>query len=351
MPFSLPNVRELWAQTEQELASRLGIGAVLPRSRLSVLARVVAGASYNAFGRLEWLYRQVFEDTCDGAELERRASIRGVYRKPPSYASGNVTFTGTATTLPAGTRVRRTDGVEYSTLADVAFASGTATAQVQAITAAAAGNAAAATPLVMTSPVSGVSSAAVVAAGGLTGGADQESDDALRSRLLLSMRTPAHGGAPADYVLWALAVPGVTRAWCQRASPSPGDVSVTFVVDGNPGSIVPSPTKVAEVQAYIEDDTRAPATANVIVYAPGVTAIDVDVTLTPDTQAVRDAVTASLQELFVREAAPGQTVYVSHIREAISVAAGEVDHVLNDPTSDATMPSGTIAQLGTVTFS
>lgn len=349
MPLTKPTVRELTAQTEAHLASRLGVGALFPRSVLYVLARVMAGSTYHLFARLEWVWRQLWEDTADGAELERRASICGIYRKPASAAEITVTFTGTAASIASGVRVRRVDGVEFVTTEAGTFVLGATTVAATAAEAGAAANSNIATPLTLTSPILNVNTAAVVASLE-TSGADREDDEALRARVLQRKRNPPHGGAPADYIAWALEVPGVTRVWVQRAYPEPGSVGVTFVLDNDPSDIIPSPSKVAEVQAYI--DPRAPATAFPIVYAPGTVAVDVEIALTVDTQAIRDAVESSLGEFFTRSAdAGGSTVYLSQIREAISTAAGEVDHTLVDPVADTTVPVGSIATLGTVTFS
>lgn len=349
MPFTYLTPRQLQQQTETEVASRLGLSVLLPRSVLQGLARAFAGVVFHALARVEWVFRQCFEDTAEAAELERRASIRGVYRLPAARASGSVTFSGVGT-VPAGSRVRRADGVEYQTTAAVTLAAGTGTAFAEAMLASAAANCAAATALTLTSPIAGVSSSATVAAGGMTAGVDRESDDMLRARLLQRLREPAQGGAPADYVRWALEVPGVTRAWSQRAYPQPGSVGVTFVVDDDPGGMIPSPTKVAEVEAYITDPTRMPATAVLECYAPGTQAVNITLTLTPDTIAVQQSVEASLDAFFRRVAEPGATIYVSQIREAISTAAGETDHVLDAPLADVTPAAGTIAILGTVTF-
>jgi uncharacterized phage protein gp47/JayE len=341
--------RQLSDQTETEVASRFSMSALLPRSRLQGLARAFAGVVFHAIARVEWVFRQHFEDTAEAAELDRRASIRGLYRLPAARATGSVTFTGTGT-VPSGSRVRRADGIEFETTAAVTLSMGTGTAPVEGVLAGASANTAAAMPLTLTSPVTGVSSSAVVAAGGITGGADRESDELMRDRLLERLREPSQGGAPADYVRWAREVPGVTRAWAQRAYPQPGSVGLTFVVDDDPGGMIPSPAKVAEVTAYIEDPTRLPATAVLECYAPGTQEIDIDLELTPDTLTVRDSVEASLAAFFKRNAAPGQTVLLSQIREAISTAAGETDHVLTAPVADVTVPAGTIAILGTVTF-
>ncbi len=349
MPFQYLTPQQLSTQTETEVASRLGLSALLPRSVLLALSRAFAGVVFHALARIEWIFRQYFPDTAESEQLERIASLRGMYRRAAARASGSVTFSGVGT-VPADSRVRRVDGVEFRTLAPVTMSAGSGTTTVEAVLAGAVANTAATTPLTLTSPVPGISSSAVVAAGGIGGGADRESDDALRARVLALMRQPAQGGAPADYVRWALEVPGVTRAWAQRAYPQPGSVGLTFVVDGDPGGMIPSAPKVAEVAAYVSDSTRLPATATLECYAPGTQVVNVNVTLTPNTQAVRDSVTASLQAFFTANAAPGQTVYLSQIREAISTAAGETDHVLTAPVADVTTPAGTIPILGTVTF-
>ncbi len=56
--------------------------------------------------------------------------------------------------------------------------------------------------------------------------------------------------------------------------------------------------------------------------------------LTPDTSAVRAAVEAQLRDLHNREAGLGDTLLISHIREAISSATGESDHVLASPSAN-----------------
>jgi uncharacterized phage protein gp47/JayE len=54
----------------------------------------------------------------------------------------------------------------------------------------------------------------------------------------------------------------------------------------------------------------------------------------PDTTAVRAAIEAQLRDLHNREADLGVSLLISHIREAISSAGGEFDHVLTAPATD-----------------
>jgi uncharacterized phage protein gp47/JayE len=78
--------------------------------------------------------------------------------------------------------------------------------------------------------------------------------------------------------------------------------------------------------------------------------VDYTIALTPNTQAVKDAVTAELADLHRREAAPGTIFLLSHIKEAISIAAGETNHVLTVPSADITPATGAIPTLGTITW-
>ena len=69
------------------------------------------------------------------------------------------------------------------------------------------------TPISLAQPIAGINSGGLTV-GFATGGADDETVDELRNRMLAKYRAPPQGGAASDYVLWALEVPGVTRAWC-----------------------------------------------------------------------------------------------------------------------------------------
>lgn len=350
MAFQRPTLIEIITRVLADLSSRmLGIdGAVLRRSVLGVLGRALSGASHELHGHLDYLARQVIIDTADTDYLERWASVWGVSRKAAEYAIGEVTFTGVnGSVIPEATVLQRQDGVRFETTAEGTISAGTADVAVQAQEAGAAGNTIAAVALTLIQPVSGVQSTAVVAAGDLTNGSDTETDDELRERLLDRIQDPPQGGAAADYVTWALEVPGVTRAWCYPMEMGAGTVTVRFVRD-NDGSIIPDAPEIAAVLAYIQE--RRPVTAEVFVVAPTPVEVDMTIQLEPNTTAVQNAVLAELADLFNRQAEPGGTILYSHIHEAISVAPGETDHGLVDPTDNIELDPGEIAVLGTVTF-
>lgn len=349
MPFSRPTLAELIERASADIEISLpGADARLRRSNLSIIGRVHAAAVHGLYGYLEWAAQQMMVDTAEQAYLDRYAAIWGVQRVPAAFAQGPLTATGTnGVVVPAGTLWRRSDGAEYSSTADATIAGGTATVQVAAVVEGAAGNAAANTAMQLVQPIAGVNGQALVAAGGLVQGADAETDEALRARILMRIQQPPMGGSATDYVAWALQVPGVTRAWVYPLEDGPGTVKVRFVRD-NDASLIPDAGEVAAVQAHI--DQLRPVTAQVTVLAPVAVALNMTIQLTPSTVAVRDAVQAELADVVRREGSPGGTLLLSHLREAISVAAGETNHVLTVPSADVTHTTNQIPVLGTITW-
>lgn len=350
MPFRRPTLAQLIERTDAEVESRLATGPLLRRSVLGVLSRVVAGAAHLMFGFLDWASRQMLPHTAEGAELERWSEIKGITRKPAISAEGTIELAGVnGSVAPDGTELRRSDGVLYRTTSSATIVDGLATATVEASEPGVGGNATAGTKLAIRQPVAGFQANTTVLAPGLIDGADEESDEDLRERLLNALANPPHGGSEADYVTWALEVPAVTRAWAYKAYLGLGTVGVTFVVDDDPNGLIPSPAKVAEVQAYIEDGRR-PVTADVFVFAPVAQPVDLLIRLIPDSPTTRTAVLESLDDMFNRDAEPGVAFPISKIREAISTSPGEDDYELLLPTTDVAVPLGNLAQLGNVVF-
>jgi uncharacterized phage protein gp47/JayE len=349
MPFQRPTLAEIVERVEQDFVSRLALaGGVLRRSVIGVLSRVVAGAAHLLHGNIEFLSRQVFPDQSELEYLERQGSLYGIARKAATFAAGNVTFTGTAGTIPSGTLLQRSDGLRYETQADATLAAGTASAAVEALTAGETGNADAGVSLFLVSPIIGVNSNATVAAGGLGLGSDQESDEDLRGRIIDRLRFAPQGGAAADYEAWAKEVAGVTRAWVFPGELGAGTVTIRFVRDGDV-SIIPDAAEVMAVQDYI--DERRPVTAQVTVLAPTAVALNFTIDITPDTAATRAAVEAELRDLLARdEVVPGGTILLSQIRTSIGIAEGITDFSLTTPNANVTHTTGQMPTFGAITW-
>lgn len=352
MPFNRPTLTDLIDRSETDIEARLpGADARMRRSNLNVLARVQAAGEHGLYAFIDWMSKQMLPDTCEAEFLDRHASIWGITRTAASFASGNVTFTGTnGRIVPAGTKMKRSDGTVYTTSTEVTIASGTATTGVTADTAGAAGNADAAGAISLVSPISSVTSQATIAAGGFAGGADAETDASFRARLLTHIQQRPHGGASFDYVAWALEQPGVTRAWVYPQELGLGTVTIRFMMDNTYSDGIPLSADVTAVQNAI--DLVRPVTADVTVVAPVAVPLDITtLSITPSSSSVQTAIEAEIADLILREAAPGATIKISHVREAISIAAGETDHALTDPNADITHATGEIAVVGTYPWS
>ena len=351
MPFQRQSLAEIVNRCVGDIESRLpGADALLPRAVLTVLAIVLSGAVNGLYGDLDWQARQILPDTAEEEQLDRWAAIWGVARKTPTAATGTVDLTGVAgTDVPEGSVLQRSDGTQFATEADVGIGTGgTSSVTVQAVVAGSAGNTSANAVLTFLTPIAGVQSNASVDANGIGGGDDTETDDDLRARLLTRIQNPPQGGAAEDYIEWAEAQPGVTRAWCQAQWQGPGTVGVLFVMDDRT-DVFPLDADVAAVQTAL--DALRPVTAQVIAVAPTAVPMSPEIHLNvADTPDIRSAVEASLADLVAREAAPGATIYLSHIKQAVGNAVGVVDYTLNEPTANVVVAAGSMSTLGTVSF-
>ena len=245
MAFERPTLKELITRITAGITSRL-TKTQTRRSNALVYGRVIAGASHEMNGLIEYTARQIFVDTADSEHLDRHAAIFGITRKAASKASGTVKFTfqGDAEEVPVGTVLTGGDSSQYQvTVAPTSDG----VASVESLTAGEAGNLESGEEMTLVSPIAGVLSEVVCQ--GIAGGADAEDDESLRARVLSRQRETPHGGAKNDYVQWALSVPGVTRAWCYPLEDGDGTVVVRFVCDDLPG-IMPTAEMVKKVQNF-----------------------------------------------------------------------------------------------------
>lgn len=350
MALERPTLKTIIERIATDIESRIeGTDARLRRANLTVLGRALAGAAHGLYGFTVRHGEQYIITSATDIFLDRWAAIWGITRKLPGTATGVATFTGLAgTVIPEGTAINRADSTEYVTQsAHTLSASGTADIAIQASDYGVGGNCDAGTTLTIAAQVAGLDATATVTSDAVSGGSDAESDDDLRDRLLARIQNPPQGGAITDYEQWALSVTDVTRAWVYPGRMGGGTVGIMFVCD-NLEDIIPTASKVAEVQAYIE--TVRPVTADVYVFAPAHYPVDFTLHVEPDTTAVRSAVEAELRDLFTRESAPEATIYKSHYDEAISTAEGETDHLVSVPEGNIIPPTGTIPILGSITW-
>ncbi|WDH24114.1 baseplate J/gp47 family protein [Pseudomonas chlororaphis] len=344
MPFNTPSLPVLVERTQADLA-----GDALRRSDAQVLARTLSGAAYGLYGYLDWIVDQVLPDTADEETLERIAALRlNQPRKPAQPASGVAGFTAVAgAVLDVDTVLHASDGRTYKVTTGVTTVVGANIAEIEAVDAGALGNADAGLVLTLVQPVAGVTNSFTVLAPGLDGGIARESIESLRARVIRSYRVIPHGGSADDYETWALEVAGVTRVWCRRNYMGPGTVGL-FVMRDDDADPIPTPAQLAEVKSHIEP--LRPVTAELFVLAPVQLPVLYSIHAVPDTSAVRAAIVEQLIDLHNREAGLGETLLISHIREAISGSAGETDHQLTAPLADVPAATNQLLTFGGVTW-
>ena len=355
MPWSTPTLRDVRSIVRDNVRASLpGADASVPNSVLRVLSDNQGALCHLTLQYLDWLALQLLPDTAEHEWLDRHGDIWLVNfdgttgRKMATFATGTVSFTGTSgTVVPLGARLEGGQNVAYETTAEITIGTVPTEAPVRALDAGSIGNVAAGETLSLSSSVPGADSGVTVVA--LDGGTDTETDDQLRSRILQRIRNPPMGGSEADYVTWALAVPGVTRAWAAPEQ-GPGTITVRFLMDDLRADDDGWPTSadIQTVADYI--DRKRPVTVmGTYVVAPIKQFIDITVLdLVP--ASAEGAVEASIREMLFAKAAPGQTIYAAWVSYAIMAAPG-VESFTLVTTSDYVMPSlGHMAVLGTLLF-
>ena len=357
MPWSTPTLKEVRGLVRDNVRASLpGADASVPNSVLRVLSDAQGGLCHLTLQYIDWLALQLLPDTAETEWLDRHGDIWLVNsdgtkgRKQATFASGSATFTGIqGSVVPTGTQL--TGNVGYETTADVTVGVGPSETTVVALDPGIISNMNSGDSLSIAGTIPpGVDGNAVVVT--MDGGVDTESDDDLRVRVLHRIQNPPMGGAVADYVTWALAVPGVTRAWAAMEQ-GPGTITVRFLMDelraDDDGW--PQPQDVQAVAIYI-DKMRPVTVMDCYVVAPIKQFIDVSIAhLVPSTTAVAAAIEASLEEMLHELAAPGATIYAVWVSYAIMNAPGVQSFELVAPTADCVMPDlGHMAVLGTILY-
>jgi uncharacterized phage protein gp47/JayE len=368
LPWTTPTLMQVRQQVRDAIAGSLpGADASVPNSVLRVVSDAQGGLCHETLQYVDWLSLQLLPDTAETEWLDRHADIWLVNadgttgRKLATLASGTASFQGIVdgAIIPANTMLTSGAGmpsdagstntfVTFETIDDITTsASAPVTGNIRAVDPGAFGNLPDGSSLTLYVP--GVSASASVIS--VTGGTDPETDDQLRSRILHRIQNPAMGGSQADYVTWALACAGVTRAW---AVPDQGigTITVRFLMDDLRASDDgwPTPDDIQAVAAYI--DVMRPVTVkDCYVVAPIKFFLDITIAnLEPDTAEVQAEIESAVQAMLLAKASPGQTIYAAWVNYAIMSSPSIISFNLMT-TADYVMPSlGHMAVLETILY-
>jgi len=346
MGYERPTLTELDDRIFQDFVTRFSPLAQSTRyNLLRILSKVDAGKFHQLYGDLSFISRQLFPDTAESEFLRAHWSDR----VPPNYAVaaiGSVVFTGTnGASVPEGLLLGSAGGQEYYLEAQVVIAGGTGTGQVKALEAGSAANLEAAAELTISSAVpSGIAATATVAAGGIAGGVDAETDAAYLARVLLYIRNGSRYGRPGDFAAWAIdSSAGVSNAF-EIKNFGPLGALLIQVIGGNHAEGITQVGNLDVVREYI--DTVAPP----IVFAvmtPELLTLDPAIHLIPteDTVANRELVIERLQVYLELTSEPGMSYTAGMLRDAMVDGVVITDAAV---TIDAAVVYSTVLQLFTL---
>jgi uncharacterized phage protein gp47/JayE len=279
------------------------------------------------------LLKQFFPQTSTGIFLELWASYDGIFKLGEVGSSGNIKVYGVeGTIVPASNSWLSDAGVIYSNTSassivdtnDGSLEPIYALVLVESTTTGLSTNLDPFSDLTLQATIPDILPDAISDEYGLRGGADDETDESLLSRLLLSRSTQEGVFTPSQVILAALSVPGNTRVYLTKPNGGtilPGQIKVKFLRDDDPISIIPSPSIIATTKQAILDNGKLPANSwesDIFVDAPDLVSVDFTFSeLTPNTGTMQNSITNSLDAYFTDEAEVGVTVDLDIIRAVV----------------------------------
>ena len=381
MPHLRPTLTQLRAQVLQDVTGSTlpGADGLLDPSVLRVLALAIAGLGFLHYDYQDWIAEQSNPWSATDEYALAWGALIGVGPKPASVAgNGQATFTGAAgADVPPGTGVTRSDGRAYASTADaVVGVNGLVVVPVASVAPGAAGNTAVGALMTLTVPVPGVVSAGRCTLA-VVGGSDAETMDAFKGRYLAQYAAPPQGGDAGDYVAWARAVAGVTRAWVLPQGGGPGTVVVYTMFDQANAASLGFPvglngvasTEPRAVAATGDNLTVAnaikpvqPVTALVYAASPTPTPVPFQVsTILPFNPATTASITAALVDMFLRlgqvggttdpvSGADNTTIFPSAWDAAVASVPGLTHFTVVSPVLPIKPTTGQLFVLGSTTY-
>lgn len=294
-------------------------------------------------------------DNLTGDELTKFVYQRkGVIRKAATYATGQITVTGTGT-VTKGDLFETPNGVQFASTETVDITD-SGTVNVKAVQAGNVGVVGSGTITQMPVTLAGISSC--TNAEPTHDGYDAESDEALIERYYIALRTPPSSGNKYSYQNWTLEVEGVGAAEVFPLGHGENTVDVVII----DSEMQPASEQlVASVQLYIDPGSlgkgegAAPIGAHC--YVSAAEALNIDVTaklrISGTQSETESAVEDAIKKYLASIAFTGENVSYAQIGNAILDTAGVIDYeslTVNSGAVNISVPDRSVAILGTVVF-
>lgn len=271
----MKTVEELYTQMQADFTARTGM-EVAQGADLSARLYAVAAQLYALYAQADWVNRQCFPQTAAGEYLDYHAQLRGIERKGAEYARGTVRFYGDEAgdsdrVIPAGTVCMTQGYVRFATVQDGVLPAGEryTDVPVQAVQAGSAGNVGAGSVNTMAVVPVGITGCSNPT--DMTAGADRESDEQLRGRVLASFARLPNGANCAYYEQLAEAFEDVAAAVAIPRRRGVGTVDVVVAAQSG----LPEQALLDEIGRRMEENREI--AVDVAVVGPETVPVDVTV--------------------------------------------------------------------------
>lgn len=320
-------------------------------SDIGIRLRLLAGELFALNGNIEWLRRQMFPDTATGRQLELHAGQRGLQRRQGSKATGSIIFQVDMPCeydilIPQGTICATADGaLRYVTAEEYTLHRGSSflMANCEAEHSGRRYNVGIGKVKTIVTYFSvGLS---INNSTSFTGGTDDESDEALRKRILESCRISPDGANAAYFEAVAEGIDGIQSAKAYAVQNDPGSI---VVVLGGRGA-APSQALVSQARALLSQ--AKPLGISMLVEPTGFTDVNVSVTIRPEDGFTFAQAKANAEEAvrsFFLELSVGEDVRLSALGKALLEADG-VENYSFGAMQDVSITNSNTARLGTLT--
>jgi len=321
-------------------------------SRIRSLFESVALAIEEVWFRLDTMYQGLFAATAKGDDLDLRALELGLSRKAAQKSTGYVRFYGTENTeIPLGT-ICSTDVsiepiIEFSTTSAKTISSdGYIDVPVEAKEAGKQGNVEAEKVIYLPQSIAGVSEIKNLQT--ISGGNDEEDDEALRKRVVLRWYASSWGGCEEAFRSQALEVDGVADAQVVACWQGPGTVKILIWSKDESGKLVPASSDlVTSVQSYL--DERKPICTAVTVAQPTGILVDVFIFLKCESgytfATVQEAVHSAVINFF-EGLGIGEDLIIAQLFAVVMNVDGIEDAKIGQPRNNVECNDGETIMLG-----
>lgn len=250
MALILPTTKESFETFLANLESELG--QTSPLNDKAFLRVLAAAESAQFTGIYKWAgysIKGVLAITAVGDQLDVIGANYRITRIPSEPAQFTITLpAATGTVIPITVDfVGDANNIRYSVDSAVIAVAGVATINITAKTTGVAGNLNVSDTMTIGFPIAGAESQATITVITNTG-AERETDDVYRQKILDQIRATPGGGNSADYRLWSQEVAGVARAYPFAGKPVTSSLS----------SAPPDRTVYIEATTSIDPDGIAP---------------------------------------------------------------------------------------------